>query len=157
MTDIARRSYIFIILATLLAANAFAQKASPTPRQETLLNGLKVYVFDRSPEKLVTIKIRVHNGAAFDPQDKEGVMSLLAESIFSTDAARDYFTEEFGGSLKIDCTYDHIEVTATGTPENFLSMLELLADSITAPDTEKETVARLKAEQLERVRELERD
>lgn len=157
MTDNARKFYIFAILMMLLAANAFAQKASPTPRQEMLLNGLKVYVFDKSPEKLVTIKIRVHNGAAFDPQDKAGVMKLLADSIFSTDAARDYFAEEFGGGLNIAVTYDHIDITATGTPDNFLSMLELLAQSITAPDTEAETVARLKSAQLERVQGLETD
>lgn len=152
-----RKFYILAIFATLFAASSFAQTASPTPRQEMLLNGLKVYVFDRSPDKLVTIKIRVHNGSAFDPQDKEGVMKLLGESIFSTDAARDYFADEFGGGLDIACTYDHIEVTAKGSPEKFLSMLELLADSITAPDTEEETVARLKAEQLERIRSLGSD
>ncbi len=156
MTDNARKLYIFAILIMLLAANAFAQKAA-TPRQEVLLNGLKVYVFDRSPEELVTVKIRVHNGAAFDPRDKPGVMRLLAESIFSTDAARDYFAEEFGGSLDIDVTYDHIDVTAKGTPDKFLSMLELLAQSITAPDTEAETVARLKADQLERIKGFESD
>jgi predicted Zn-dependent peptidase len=157
MTDTARKLYIFVILATLFAANVFAQTASPTPRQEKLLNGLKIYIFDRSPEKLVTIKIRVHNGSAFDPQEKDGVMKLLADSIFSTDVARQYFADEFGGSLDIACTYDYIEVTAKGTPDKFLSMLELLADSITAPDTEEETVARLKADQLDRIKMLEND
>ena len=30
----------------------------------------------------VTVKVRVHSGSAFDPQQKEGVMRLLADNIF---------------------------------------------------------------------------
>ncbi len=149
---------LFLIILTAAASIGFAQPSvSPTPRQEKLLNGLKLYIFDRSPEKLVTVKIRVHNGSAFDPQNKAGVMKLLGEAIFSTDTARNYFKEELGGDLSIESNYDHIEVTASSTPDKFLSMLQLLADSITAPDTDKESVARLKASLLEKIAELEKD
>jgi len=143
-----------IILATSASA-VFSQTSAP--RQEKLLNGLKLYIFNNSPEKLVTVKIRVHNGSAFDPQQKEGVMKLLGEAIFSTDTARNYFSEELGGGLSIESNYDYIEVTASSTPDKFLSMLQLLADSITAPDTEKESVARLKAALLEEIGSREKD
>ncbi len=158
MSRSAGKFLLFTIIFAAAAVSAFAQiSASPTPRQENLLNGLKLYIFSSSPAKLVTVKIRVHNGSSFDPQDKEGVMKLLAESIFSTDTARNYFEEEFGGGLTIESNYDYIELTAISTPDKFLSMLQLLADSITAPDTEKETVARLKAALLEEIAKRDND
>ncbi len=158
MNKFAGKLLLFTIIFAAAAVTAFPQiAASPTPRQEKLLNGLKLYIFSASPAKLVTVKIRVHNGSSFDPQDKEGVMKLLGESIFSTDTARNYFAEEFGGDLTIKSNYDYIEVTASSTPDKFLSMLQLLADSITAPDTDKETVARLKAELLEEIAKCDND
>ncbi len=158
MNKFAGKLILFTIIFAAAAVTAFPQvAASPTPRQEKLLNGLKLYIFSDPSAKLVTVKIRVHNGSAFDPQDKEGVMKLLGEAIFSTDTARGFFADELGGDLSIESNYDYIEVTASSTPDKFLSMFELLADSITAPDTEKESVARLKKSLLEEIEKREKD
>jgi predicted Zn-dependent peptidase len=38
------------------------------PRQERLLNGLKVLMFPNPAADKVSITVRIHSGASFDPQ-----------------------------------------------------------------------------------------
>ena len=44
-----------------------AQTLSDSPKTDTLLNGLKVYIWNRVASPLVQVKLRIHSGAAFDP------------------------------------------------------------------------------------------
>ena len=74
------RNLVLPLLITLTAASAFSQ--SPSPREEKLLNGLKLIMFDAPASDKVTLKVRIHAGSAFDPQGKEGLMKLLAANIF---------------------------------------------------------------------------
>jgi predicted Zn-dependent peptidase len=114
---------VVLILLSLLVPAIFSQ-TSGAPQQEKLLNGLKIMMWpDRTSDK-VAIRIRVHSGSAFDPQGKEGVMQLLADSIFPNQAAKDFFAEDLGGGLEVVSDYDMIEVNATAKPEHFLQMLE---------------------------------
>jgi predicted Zn-dependent peptidase len=80
-------------IAVLLAAFAIFAGVSAgqkPPRQEKLLNGLKILMWPDPTAKNVSVKIRVHSGSAFDPQGKEGVMYLLARNFFPNKAARDF-------------------------------------------------------------------
>src|SRR5436190_14386811 len=92
------RNIVFLLLAA--AALASAQKL-PEPRQERLLNGLKLLMWPDAKADKVWVKIRVHYGSAFDPQGKEGLMNLLANSFFPNENAQEFFTEDLGGSLEI--------------------------------------------------------
>jgi zinc protease len=105
----------------------------------------------------VSIKIRVHSGAAFDPQGKEGVMRMLAENIFPNNAVREFFTDDLGGSLEVVTNYDFIQINATAKPEEFLNLLETLANAVARPTIDKETTLRLRALQIEKVREMEKN
>ncbi len=79
---------------TLIACSVFAQKPGNTiPRQEKLLNGLKVLIWNIPSAEKVSVKVRVHSGSAFDPQEREGVVRLLSDSIFPNQAAREFFAE----------------------------------------------------------------
>jgi predicted Zn-dependent peptidase len=82
----------------------------PAPRQEKLLNGLKVLMWSDPAATEVRVSIRVHSGSAFDPQGKEGVMQLLADSIFPTAASKSFFTEDLGGGIEVITNYDYIQV-----------------------------------------------
>ncbi|MEJ7846580.1 MAG: pitrilysin family protein [Pyrinomonadaceae bacterium] len=152
-----RKLSLSVVTLTLLGS-AFAQKPGSTPpRQEKLLNGLKVLMWNNPTADMVTIKIRVHSGSAFDPQDKEGVTKLLADTIFPNAAAKDFFTDDLGGSLDITSNYDFIQITATAKTAEFLTMLETLAAAVSNPVIDKETTAAVKIVHLGKLAELEKD
>ncbi len=145
---------LFLIVS---AAGVFAQNglsSTGSPRQEKLLNGLKVLLWSDRSAQNVELKIRVHSGSAFDPQGKEGVMTMLAENLFPTDVSREYFTDDLGGSLNISVNHDFIQITATAKPENVLPLIETVSRAVTLLTIDKETTAKLKAVQLLKLSEL---
>lgn len=152
-----RKLFVSFAALVLTAVSVFAQSPNGAPRQEKLLNGLKILMRSDAQAADVTIKIRVHSGAAFDPQGKEGMMRMLAENIFPNDAAREFFVEDLGGSLEIVTNHDYIQINATGKSEEFLTLLETLANAVARPTIDKETTLRLRALQIEKVRELEKN
>ncbi len=148
---------ILFLFLTIVFADAQTAKL-PTPRQEKLLNGMNLLVWNApDPTGKVTVKLRVHSGSAFDPQGKEGTMALLADALFPTAAQREFFAEDLGGSLEVASNYDYIQITATSTPDEFLTMLETIASAVTNPQIDKETTVKLRAARLDKVKELEKN
>lgn len=143
--------------AVLLASAVIAQVPSAQPKQETLLNGLKILLWPDNTSKDVRIKIRVHSGAAFDPSGKEGVMKMLAENIFPNDSVREYFRDDLGGGLEITTTYDYIEIDASGRPDSFLQIIETLATAVANPTIDKDTTAKLRTSLLETLKPMQQD
>jgi predicted Zn-dependent peptidase len=150
-----RRKAVFAA-AGLMLAIAVASSAQPakTPKQEKLLNGLRVIMFDDKTAEKVSVRVRIHSGSAFDPQGKEGVMKLLAAHIFPNSEAREFFTEELGGSLEIVGNYDYIQINASSAPDKFLDLLDTIANAINNVSITKDTTAKLRAEQVEKVKKL---
>lgn len=146
---------IFLLILFISAVSVFAQKTGP--RQEKLLNGLKVLMWNAPKADKIAVKVRIHSGSAFDPQQKEGVMRLLADNIFPNEGAREFFTEELDGSLEIVTNYDYIQITATAKPEHLLDVLQTLANAVSNPTIDKETTARLRAALAEKIRAREKD
>ena len=123
LVKIVLAAFVILLLISLIAPAVFPQRADiRQPRQETLLNGLKVIMFSDPRSDRVSLKLRINSGSAFDPQGKEGVMKLLSDNIFPNDEARNLFAEELGGSLAIDTNYDYIQINATARPDQFLTM-----------------------------------
>lgn len=149
------------IVSILLVSTAFCGIASaqklPEPREEKLLNGLKVLMWPDNKADKVWVKIRVHSGSAFDPQGKEGVMRLLADSFFPNENAREFFTEDLGGDLQVIATYDYIQINASSKPDQLLTMLETLATAVSSPTIDKETTAKVRRALLEKVLAYEAD
>jgi predicted Zn-dependent peptidase len=153
-----RLANLFVPVFLALGAPAvFAQAPTTTPREEKLLNGLKLIMSDAPASDKVTLKVRIHAGSAFDPQGKEGLMKLLAANIFPNPEAKEYFAEELGGSLEILSNYDYIQINASSKPEGFLSMLEAVANATVNVDINKEMTARLKTQQLKVIETLMAD
>jgi len=143
-----------------MLAVAFAVPAitpAQQPRKQSLLNGLKVLMFPDPSANKVVVRIRVNSGAAFDPQGKEGLMAALANNFFPTDAAKEYFRDELGGSLQLHVTYDYIEVLASAKPDSFIPMMETLSGGITSAPIDKETTAKVKSDLAAKVTELGAD
>ena len=144
------------LLAAALAISVFAQKpGSTTPRQEKLLNGLKVLVWNEPAAEKVTVKLRIHSGAAFDPQDREGVMNLLSRSFFPNKESREFFRDELGGELEVTCNYDYIQIEAEARSSEFLRLMQSIAAAISNPALDKEATAELKTELLAEFKQLE--
>lgn len=127
------------------------------PRQEKLLNGLKVLTFSEPNADKVTLKLRIHSGSAFDPQNKEGTMALLGDILFPSEAAKDFFSEDLGGSLEVESTYDYIQITAASNSDKFLTMLETIANAVSKLQIDKETTAKVISARLEKVKEQEKN
>ncbi len=147
---------IVLILLSLVAPAIFSQRL-PSPNQEKLLNGLRILMWPNAASDKVTIRIRIHSGSAFDPQGKEGLVQMLADNIFPTEAAKEFFVEDLGGSLEVVSNYDFIEVNATGRSENFLTMIETLSTAVSNPTIDKETTAKLREALSKRVAAQEAD
>lgn len=152
------KSLLLALCASTIAIGTPAQKpGSNVPRQEKLLNGLKLLMWSDPAASDVRISIRLHSGAAFDPQGKEGVMQLLADNIFPTAASRSYFAEDLGGSVEVITNYDYIQINATAKSSEFVTLLETLSQAVSNPNIDKETTAALKKALTEKLTVLEKD
>ena len=151
-----KRFTIFLLSLFLAASAAFAQDINyPAPREEKLLNGLKLLVWNVPNDDKVTIKLRVHSGSVFDQTDKEGTIAILSEILFPNEASREYFEQDLNGSLEIESNYDYIQINATGDAKEFLNILQLIATAISKPEITKETIAAVVARQKAKLKELE--
>ncbi|MCV5785569.1 hypothetical protein OFN20_32300, partial [Escherichia coli] len=71
-------------------------------------------------------------------------MAILAGTFFPNPGAADFFREDLGGSLEISTTYDFIQITASSRPEEFLTLIESIANAVANPTIDKPTVETLK-------------
>ena len=135
---------IFIGVLIASVASAVLAQTPRAPRQEQLLNGLKVLMWDDARADKVWVRVRVHSGSAFDPQGKEGVMQLLADNLFPNEGSREYFADNLGGSLEVITTYDYIQINASCKPESLLTMIETLATAVSNPAIDSDTTVKLR-------------
>ncbi len=153
-----RKFSLLILCLTSFSIALDAQKSSSaTPREERLLNGLKVLMWSDPSAPNVRVSIRIHSGSAFDPQGKEGLMKLLAENIFPTPASREFFTEDLEGTVEVVSNFDYIQVDATAKSSEFITLLETLAQAVSNPTIDKDTTAALKKALSEKIIALEKD
>ncbi|HEX8367541.1 MAG TPA: pitrilysin family protein [Pyrinomonadaceae bacterium] len=151
------KSTAFLLVLTLLAANfSFAQTLAQ-PRQEKLLNGLKVLIWNEPKAEKVSLRLRIHSGSAFDPKDKMGVMALLADILFPTEQTKNFFEEDLEGSLEVASNYDYIQISATAKPDEFLTLLETVATVVASPPLTPENFVKVRDARLKAVEEMQKN
>lgn len=153
------KSLIFCLIFTLLTVvigHAQAAK-SLQPRQEVLLNGLKLHIWYDSAAKNETIKVRIHSGSAFDPKDKMGVMALLSDILFPTEQSKAYFLEDLEGSLDVTSNPDFIQITATGKSDELVAMMETLSVAVINPPITQENFMTVRNHKAQKIAELEKN
>lgn len=148
--------FIAVLFPALVSISAQTSNF-PEPREEKLLNHLKVLIWNQPNSGRVTVKIRVHNGSAFDPADKAGTMVLLGDILFPEEGIRKFFEDELGGSLEVVNTYDYLQINATANAREFVTLLETVAPAVSNPQIDKELTAKIKARHLEKLKELEKN
>lgn len=145
---------IMLVLTAFLPVGQVAAQSVPEPEREELLNGLKVLFQQRSSDPEVFIKLRIHDGAAFDTAGKEGLMALLSDTLFPDPTTREYVTEELGGRIDVTTSFDSIDVTLAGRATEFERLLELLRNAVLAPPLTADVFARLRDARVKAVREI---
>ncbi len=146
---------ILVILTFTLIFSAFAQTGEP--RQESLLNGLKILTWTDAKAEKTTVKIRVHSGSAFDPKDRMGVMALLTDILFPTEQTKEFFEQDLEGSLEVTSNYEYIQISATGKSDEFITILETLATAITNLQPTQENFLKVREARLKTVQELQKN
>lgn len=144
-----------LVMGLTLSGTVLAQ--TPQPTESRLLNGLRLLVFKKPEAEKLTMKLRIHSGAAFDTLGKEGTMLLLSEILFPNQELRDFFRDDLGGSFMVASNYDYIELDASAGRDKLIEMLEPVATGVTNPQINKELVARIKSPLLENAKNNEKD
>lgn len=118
--------------------------AQPPAREERLLNGLRIFFFQRPGAQKVWMRLRVNSGAAFDLAGKEGMTQLLADALFPDPSTGQYVAEELGGRLDVRTDYDAIEITISGDAARFDSLTEVVRNALLQMRLTPDEVRRLK-------------
>lgn len=137
-----------------LPAAAQSAQSAPEPRREQLLNGLNVLLWHRPGDPEVMLKLRVHSGAAFDLQGKDGQMALLGDMLFPDPATRQYVTEDLAGRLEVMTGFDAITITITGRAAEFERVAEILRNALVATQFTEDNIGRLREARIKAAREL---
>lgn len=147
-TPTAALAALLLLCAGLLDASA----QTAQPRREKLLNGLRILMLARPGDQSVLIKLRVHDGSAFDLANREGMMAVLADAMFDAQT-REYVTEELGGRLEVTTDYDAVNVTLAGKSSDFNRLLELARASMMNLQLTPEAVTRLRDARVKALRD----
>jgi len=138
----------------LLAAPAFTQvQTISEPVHEQLLNGLRVLMWPQAGVQDVTLKLRIHSGAAFDLAGKNGEMSLLGDILFPDPATIEFFTEEMSGKLDVNTDHDSITITMQGRAGELERIVEILRNAVVTPQITPDIVARQRDRRIKIVKD----
>ncbi len=144
------------ITSAILFLFAIPSAAQTAPQQEKLLNGLKILMWRQKGAEKVSVKLRLHSGSSFDPQDKEGVMALFTDILFpNKQQVNEFFAEELGGSFEVVSNYDYVQINATGDNDKLLTILDTIAQAVTQPQINNETTPKVKLARLAKIKEWE--
>ncbi len=153
------KRFTFLTLTLfILTSFSFSQNVNfPTPREEKLLNGLKVLIWKQAKTGKVSINLRIHSGSAFDPQNKEGTFALFGDILFPDPALKTFFEEDLDGKLEVISTYDYVQINAEAKADEFLTAMQTIATAISRTQIDKETLEKVKKQRLEYISNLAKD
>ena len=161
-------SLFFVLLC--LPAIAFAQTPQatppppapprsgtfPKPVEETLSNGLRVIVIQRSETPLVSAQLLIKNGGEVDPAELAGLADMTANLLTKGTQSRDATRiaqeiESLGGSLDSGARWDSSYATVGVMSSKIPQAMEILADVVRRPTFKAEEVERLRQQYLDSI------
>ncbi|HEU4712941.1 MAG TPA: pitrilysin family protein [Pyrinomonadaceae bacterium] len=128
----------------------------PKPVEETLPNGLRVIVIQRSETPLVSAQLLIKNGGEVDPAELAGLADMTANLLTKGTQSRDATRiaqeiESLGGSLdsgaRWDSSFANVGVMSSKIPQ----AMEILADVVRRPTFKAEEVERLRQQYLDSI------
>ena len=152
------RTVIFAILISVFSGTMYSQGDSfPKPRNERLLNDMNLLIWKQPAAEKLTIRLRVHSGAAFDPFGKEGTARLLTRVMLPDAGIFEDFADDLGGSLKVTATHDYLQIDMISSPEKLVEVLQILAGAVVTPQINRETTAEAKKAAMAELAEMSAD
>lgn len=127
-----------------------------------LPNGLVVLGQERPHGQSVALRLRIPAGAIRDSWDDAGLAHLTARSLLRganglTFDEINLRTDALGSSVAIDAGREFVEARVRSLSGDLAEMTRLLADILLRPDFPEAEVARVRAEQLGSISELNHD
>jgi len=130
-----------------------AQAPAQQPEREQLLNGLRLLFLLKPGSPEVTLKLRINSGAAFDLSGKSGQMALLGDLLFPDPVTIDYFTDEMGGKLNVNVTYDSTTITMVGKADQLEHIVEVLRNALISTQFAPELVTKMRDARIKLLRD----
>ncbi len=168
MKTIKRLPLLFVLLSLPLVVWAQTPQATPPPPapprsgtfpkpvEETLPNGLRVIVIQRSESPLVSAQLLIKNGGEVDPQELAGLADMTANLLTKGTQSRDATRiaqeiESLGGSLDSGARWDSSFANVNVMSSKIAQAMEILADVVRRPTFKSEEVERLRQQNLDNV------
>lgn len=159
-------SLLFVLLSLPLLVYAQTPQATPPPPaaprsgtfpkpvEQTLPNGLRVIVVQRSESPLVSAQLLIKNGGEVDPPELAGLADMTANLLTKGTQSRDATRiaqeiESLGGSLDSIARWDSSFVNVSVMSSKFAQAMEILADVVRRPTFKSEEVERLRQQYLD--------
>src|SRR6185503_7620754 len=163
-----RLSLLFVLLSLPLVVYAQTPQATPPPPasprsgtfpkpvEETLPNGLRVIVVQRSESPLVSVQLLIKNGGEVDPVELAGLADMTANLLTKGTQSRDATRiaqeiESLGGSLDSFARWDSSFTNLNVMSSKIGPAMEILADVVRRPTFKSEEVERLRQQYLDNV------
>jgi zinc protease len=126
----------------------------PKPGEQTLANGLRVIVIERSDTPLVSAQLIIKNGGEVDPPELPGLADMTANLLTKGTQTRDATqiaeaVEALGGSLESGARWDASNATVGVMSAKIGPAMEILADVVRRPTFKSEEVERLRQQYLD--------
>jgi zinc protease len=126
----------------------------PKPVEQTLPNGLRVIVVERTESPLVSAQLLIKNGGEVDPQELAGLADMTASLLTKGTQSRDATKiaqeiESLGGSLESGARWDSSFATVGVMSSKIPQAMEILADVVRRPTFKSEEVERLRQQYLD--------
>jgi zinc protease len=109
------------------------------PEQITLANGMRVLLLSDRSTPTVTLSAYFKAGSEFDPENKAGLASMVAESLMSGTKTKDVLTlakalEDRGAHLDFEITREGVRAQGSSLTSDISVLLNTLADSVKNPN-----------------------
>jgi len=147
------RLCVFAGIILFSALPLSAQTPIQQPEREQLLNGLRLLFWLKPGSPEVILKLRINSGAAFDLSGKSGQMAVLGDLLFPDPATIDYFTDEMGGKLNINVTYDSTTITMVGKADQLEHIVEVLRNALVSTQFAPELVTKMRDARIKLLRD----
>ena len=126
----------------------------PSPVEQTLGNGLRVIVIERSNSPLITAQLLIKNGGEVDPRELSGLADMTTSLLTKGTETRDATqiadaVEALGGSLDSGARWDASTATVGVSSPKIADAMKILADVVRRPTFKTDEIERLRQQYLD--------
>jgi len=126
----------------------------PTPVDQTLPNGLRVIVVQRTESPLISAQLLIKNGGEVDSPELAGLADMTASLLTKGTQTRDATKiaqeiESLGGSLNSSARWDSSFASVNVMSSKIQPAMEILADVVRHPTFKSDEVERLRQQYLD--------